>query len=49
VLDGLPSHIIGILPADCPIAKLDADVWEPHTSRKASVVEAWFVIIGVAV
>ena len=30
VLDGLPSQIIGILPAGFQIARLDADVWEPH-------------------
>ena len=30
VLDGLPSQIIGILPADFQIARLDADVWKPH-------------------
>ena len=32
VLDGLPSQIIGILPAGFQIARLDADVWEPHTT-----------------
>ena len=30
VLDGLSSRIIGILPADFQIARLEADVWEPH-------------------
>ena len=30
-LDGLPSQIIGILPAGFEFARLDADVWEPHT------------------
>ena len=30
-LDGVPSRIIGILPADFQFARLDADVWEPHT------------------
>jgi predicted permease len=45
VLDGLPSRIIGILPADFQIARLDADVWEPHTSRQSvRGGEAWFVI-----
>ena len=45
VLDGLPSQIIGILPADFQIARLDADVWEPHTSRQSvRGREAWFVI-----
>ena len=45
VLDGLPSQIIGILPADFQIARLDADVWEPHTSRQSvRGREAWSVI-----
>jgi putative ABC transport system permease protein len=30
-LNGLPSRIIGILPARFYFSKLDADVWEPHT------------------
>ena len=33
VLNGSPSQIIGILPADFQIARLDADVWEPHATR----------------
>jgi predicted permease len=45
VLDGLPSQIIGILPADFQIARLDADVWGAHTSRQSvRGREAWFVI-----
>jgi predicted permease len=45
VLDGLPSQIIGILGADFQIARLDADVWESHTSRQSvRGSEAWFVI-----
>ena len=45
VLDGRPSQIIGILPADFQIAKLDADVWEPHPSRQSvRGGETWFVI-----
>jgi putative ABC transport system permease protein len=45
VLDGRPSQIIGILPADFQIARLDADVWEPHASRQSvRGGEAWFVI-----
>jgi predicted permease len=45
VLDGRPSQIIGILPADFQIPKLDADVWEPHASRQsARGGETWFVI-----
>jgi putative ABC transport system permease protein len=31
VLDGLPSQIIGILPAGFEIRSFNADVWEPHT------------------
>jgi predicted permease len=30
-LDGVPSQIIGILPAGLQFALLDADIWEPHT------------------
>jgi predicted permease len=45
VLDGLPSQIIGILPADFRVARLDADVWEPHPSRQSvRGGETWFVI-----
>ncbi len=45
VLNGLPSQIIGILPADFQIAKLDADVWEPHTThRSVRGGQTWFVV-----
>jgi predicted permease len=45
VLNGLPYQIIGILPADFQIARLDADVWEPHTShRTVRGAETWFVV-----
>jgi predicted permease len=45
VLNGLPSQIIGILPADFQIARLDADVWEPHTTRRSvRGPETWFVV-----
>jgi putative ABC transport system permease protein len=45
VLDGIPYRIIGILPADFQVARLDADVWEPHTARGAMRgAETWFVI-----
>src|SRR5690242_5288913 len=45
VLNGSPCQIIGILPADFQIARLDADVWEPHTSRQSvRGGEAWFVV-----
>jgi putative ABC transport system permease protein len=45
VLNGFPFQIIGVLPADFQIARLDADVWEPHASRQSvSGPETWFVI-----
>ena len=45
VLNGLPSQIVGILPADFQIARLDADVWEPHTThRSVRGGQTWFVI-----
>ena len=45
VLDGLPSQIIGILPADFKVARLNADVWEAHPPRQSvRGREAWFVI-----
>ena len=46
VLDGLPSQIIGILPADFQVARLDADVWEPHSSRQSVRGRAWWFVIG---
>ena len=45
VLNGLPSQIIGILPADFRIASLDADVWQPHTTRRSvRGGQTWFVV-----
>jgi putative ABC transport system permease protein len=45
VLNGLPSQIIGILPADFRIARLDADVWVPHTTRRSvRGGQTWFVV-----
>ena len=46
VLDGFPCQIIGILPADFQIARLDADVWEPHTMPTGACAarESWFVV-----
>jgi predicted permease len=45
VLNGVPSQIIGILPADFQIANFDADVWEPHTThRSVRGPQTWFVI-----
>ena len=50
-LDGFPSRIIGILPADFRFPKLDADVWEPHTlfpdweaRRTVRGVDTWSVV-----
>ena len=50
-LDGLPSLIIGILPAGFQFASLDADVWEPHTMfpdwetrRGVRGAGSWFVV-----
>jgi predicted permease len=45
VLNGLPSQIIGILPAGFRVANTDADVWEPHaTQRAVRGGQVWFVI-----
>ncbi len=45
VLNGLPSQIMGILPADFRIARFDADVWQPHTThRSVRGPQTWFVI-----
>lgn len=45
VLNGLPSQIIGILPADFQIGTFDADVWEPHmTHRSVRGPQTWFVV-----
>ncbi len=45
VLNGFPSQIIGILPADFQIARFDADVWEPHTTRRSvRGPDTWFVV-----
>jgi putative ABC transport system permease protein len=50
-LDGLPSRIVGILPAGFRLGGLDADVWEPHTlfpdwetRRGVGGAASWFVI-----
>jgi len=50
-LDGLPSRIIGILPAGFQFARLDPDVWEPHTMfpdwetrRGVRGGDSWFVV-----
>ena len=45
VVNGLPSQIIGILPADFQVARIDADVWQPHTThRSVRGGQTWFVV-----
>ena len=51
VLNSVPSQIIGILPAGFQIARLDADVWEPHTTsgdernrQSGRGGDTWFVV-----
>jgi predicted permease len=45
VVNGFPSEIVGILPADFQIARLDADVWMPHTTRRSvRGGQTWFAI-----
>ncbi|HEY7058889.1 MAG TPA: ABC transporter permease [Vicinamibacterales bacterium] len=45
VIDGVPSQIIGILPADFQIGRIDADVWRPHpTRRSVRGGQTWFVV-----
>src|SRR5205814_4752635 len=50
-LDGRPSRIIGILPANFQFVRLSADVWEPHTMfpdwetlRGVRGPNTWFVV-----
>jgi predicted permease len=45
MLDGAPSRIIGILPPDFGIGRLNADVWKPHsTSPTTRGSETWSVV-----
>ena len=45
VVNGLPSQIIGILPAHFQVARVAADVWEPHMTRgSVRGGQTWFVI-----
>jgi len=45
VVNGVPSQIVGVLPADFQIGTFNADVWEPHTThRTVRVGQTWFVI-----
>jgi putative ABC transport system permease protein len=45
VLNGVPSQIVGVLPADFQVGSFDADVWEPHRiDRSVRGPQTWFVI-----
>jgi putative ABC transport system permease protein len=45
LLNGLPSQIIGILPADFQVARFEADVWASHSTRRSvRGGQTWFVI-----
>jgi predicted permease len=45
VLNGVPSTIVGVLPAGFQVARFDPDVWQPHTtSRSARGPQTWWVI-----
>jgi putative ABC transport system permease protein len=45
VVNGLPTEIIGVLPADFRIPGFDADVWMPHaTHRSVRGGQTWFVV-----
>ena len=45
VVNGVPSQIVGILPADFQVARLDADVWQPHTTHHSvRGGQTWFVV-----
>jgi putative ABC transport system permease protein len=45
VLNGVPCQIVGILPADFKIARIEADVWAAHTTyRSVRGPQTWFVI-----
>lgn len=50
-LDGLPSRVIGILPADFHFSGQAVDIWEPHTMfpdwevrRQVRGTDSWFVV-----
>ena len=45
VINGLPREVIGILPVDFEVARVDADVWVPHASHQVERgPETWFVV-----
>jgi len=45
VINGMPSRIVGVLPAGFEIARVDADVWQVHTTRRGvRGGQTWFVV-----
>ncbi len=45
VVNGFPSQIVGVLPADFQVARVEADVWMPHATRRAvRGGQTWFVV-----
>ena len=45
VVNGSPSQIVGILPADFQIGAFDADVWRPHSTRRSvRGGQTWFAV-----
>jgi hypothetical protein len=45
VLNGVPSQIVGILPAGFRVGSFVADVWQPHpTGPGARGPQTWFVV-----
>lgn len=46
VLDGSPSRIVGVLPADFPVGTVNADVWQaqPLSGDTSAAGATWFVV-----
>jgi predicted permease len=45
VINGSPSQIVGILPAGFQVARVEADVWQAHTTRRSvRGGQTWFVV-----
>src|SRR5262245_43008685 len=45
VVNDVPSQIVGILPADFKVARMEADVWMPHATRRSvRGGQTWFVV-----
>lgn len=45
VLNGMPSEVIGVLPADARLPLVAADIWEAHSSQQSVRGRpAWFVV-----